>query len=86
MFKEILKPMLGTDVRLLICLLFVNTNFGAILERRRGRVARSATPERSGGSPAEAEKSPQNFAAWGDQAAFRFASCQAFGVMLPSAE
>lgn len=57
--------MLGAVVKLLLFALIVNPNFLAILERRRGRVARSATPERSGGSPAVAEKSPKNFAGWG---------------------
>lgn len=57
--------MLGAVVRLLFFALIVNPNFLAILKRRRGRVARSATPERSGGSLAEAKKSPKKFAEWG---------------------
>ena len=40
--------MLGAVVKLLLFALIVNPNFLAILERRRGRVARSATPNRSG--------------------------------------
>ncbi len=59
--------MLGAVVKLLLFALIVNPNFLAILERRRGRVARSATPERSGGSPAAAEKSPKNFAGGGEE-------------------
>ena len=57
--------MLGAVVKLLFFALIVKPNFLAILKRRRGRVARSATPERSGGSPAEAEKSPKKFDKWG---------------------
>ena len=53
--------MLGAVVRLLFFALIVNPNFLAILKRRRGRVARSAPPERSGESPAEAKKTPKKF-------------------------
>ena len=61
--------MLGAVVRLLFFALIVNPNFLAILKRRRGRVARSATPERSGESPAEAKKNAKKISPNGGQAA-----------------
>ena len=75
--------MLGAVVRLLFFALIVNPNFMAILKRRRGRVARSATPERSGGSPAEAENR-HKISPNGGQAAACCSFLHSSGVLLSS--